>query len=116
VPHPRIADLPALGISGVIQDGGALQALAGDGRGDAGHGVFGRHQGAGVPGAGDVAEQPVLDLVPLGRAGREVTHRDRQPGFRRQDGQLMLPQPAGTAVRAAGVAGDQQLSRARVAQ
>ena len=69
VPHPRVADLPALGISGVIQDGGALQALAGDGRGDAGHGVFGRHQGAGVPGAGDVAEQPVLDLVPLGRAG-----------------------------------------------
>src|SRR5258708_2173988 len=29
----------------------------------------------------DRGEQPVLDPVPLGGAGREVTHRDAQPGL-----------------------------------
>ena len=110
-----LTSVPA-GVGAVVEDGGDLQARRGGGRGDAGHGVFGGHQGPGPPGAGDVAEQPVLDLVPLGGAGREVAHRDLQAGLGGQRGQLVFPQPAPVAVGAAGVAGDQQPPRARVAQ
>jgi hypothetical protein len=113
--HPLVADLGPGGVGRVVQDGGDLQAGVGGGRGDAGHRVLLGHQRPGPPGAGDVAEQPVLDLVPLAGAGREVAHPDLQPGMSGPDGQLVFPQPAGTAVGPAGVAGDQQPLRARVA-
>src|ERR1019366_5612195 len=108
VVHPLVADLRPFGVLVPVEDGGDLQALVGGGRGDAGHGVLGRHKGAGAPGAGDVAEQPVLDLVPLRRAGREVAHVDLQARLLGEDGELVFPEPARIAVRAAGVAGDQQ--------
>ena len=63
---------------------------------------------------GDVAEQPVLDLVPLRRAGREVADRDHQPGLRREGGQLAFPHPVAVAVGSARIRGDQQAGRARV--
>ena len=113
--HPLIADLDPAGVVALIEDGGDLQALVGGGGGDAGHGILPRHQRPGAPGAGDVAEQPVLDLVPLARPGREVAHRDLQPGLFGQDGELVFPEPAPVAVGAAGVAGGQQPPRARVA-
>jgi hypothetical protein len=56
----------------------------------------------------------VLDLVPLGRAGREVAHGDRQSGLLRQFGQPGFPAPVLPAVGAPGVAGDQQPGRAGV--
>jgi hypothetical protein len=59
--HPMIADFHPVGVFRVVEDGGALQALGGDGGGDPGHGVLPGHQGPGVPGPGDMAEQPVLE-------------------------------------------------------
>ena len=53
--------------------------------------------------AGDLREQPVLDLVPLGGAGRVVAHGDLQPGLRGQPGELHLPGAGPGSVRAAGV-------------
>jgi hypothetical protein len=73
VPDALAADLHPVGVVAVVEDGGALQALSGDGGGDAGDGVLPGRQGPGAPGAGDVAEQPVLYLVPLAGAGREVS-------------------------------------------
>ena len=65
-------------------------------------------QRAAPPGQADLAEQPVLDLVPLAGAGREVADGDLQPGLLRQDGEPGLPGPVPVAVGTAGVAGDQQ--------
>ena len=39
----------------------------------------------------DEGEQAMLDLVPLARAGRKVTHRNRQSLFRCEGLQLSLP-------------------------
>ena len=39
---------------------------------------FVTHQGSPAPVLGDVAEHPVLDLVPLARSRREVAHMDGQ--------------------------------------
>src|SRR5438045_1155299 len=61
-------------------------------------------------------EQPVLDLVPLRGARREVTYRDRQLGLRRQRGQLTLPYPIAVAVGAARIRGDQQTGGLRVVE
>src|SRR3954463_5695006 len=44
-----------------------------------------------APILGDVAEQAVLDLVPLRGAGRIVADRDRQPGLVGKLLQLELP-------------------------
>ena len=68
-------------------------------------------QGLAAPVRRDVGEQPVLDLVPLAGAGREVADGDRQPGLGGERGQLDLPQPGAVAVGAAAVGGDQQPSR-----
>lgn len=76
--HPAGGDLDAPGVVAVVADGGAFQSLAGHGGGDPGDGVVGGHQGPGPPGAGDVAEQAVLDLVPLAGAGRQVANRNGQ--------------------------------------
>src|SRR6202034_4712143 len=115
VPHPVVADLDPGGVDGVVADGAAFEAVAGDGGGDPGDGVVGAHQGTGLPGAGDVAEQPVLDPVPLAGAGREVADRYPQPRLRREDGELVLPRVVPAVVAAAGVAGHQDPGRARVA-
>src|SRR5215210_3256947 len=54
----------------------------------------------------DMREQAMLDLVPLARARREVTHRYGEP---RPIGELLelpLPQAQPHAVTAAGIGGD----------
>ena len=56
----------------------------------------------------DVTEHPVLDLVPLARARREVADRNPQPQLVGQALQLQLPQAAATAVGATPVARHQQ--------
>src|SRR5512142_2333649 len=51
------------------------------------------HQGTTAPILREMTEHPVLDLVPLARARREVAHRDREP---QEIGQLLdryLPKP-----------------------
>jgi hypothetical protein len=50
-----------------------------------------------------VGEQPVLDLVPLGGAGREVADRDLQPGLGGERGQFGLPGTGAVPVGPAGV-------------
>jgi hypothetical protein len=79
-----VADLDADGVLRVVAHGGDLQAPAGGGGGDAGDGVVQGQQRGLAPGPGDVAEQPVPGLVPLGGAGPmpllvsgELSFRDR---------------------------------------
>ena len=57
-----------------------------------------------------VAEEPVLDLVPLAGAGRQVADRDGQAGLGGQGGEFGLPQAQPGAVRPATVGGDQQFA------
>src|SRR5512143_3405229 len=55
-----------------------------------------------------MTEHPVLDLVPLARARREVAHRDREP---QEIGQLLdryLPKPGAMTVTAPGIRRDQE--------
>src|SRR6266704_3328267 len=68
-----------------------------------------------APVAGDLGEQPVLDLVPLGGAGRVVAAGDLQPGLGGQSGQFHLPGAGAGGVGPAGVGADQQPPRVRVA-
>ena len=69
-----------------------------------------------APVARDEAEQAVLDLVPLARAGREVADLDLKAGLVGQALQLGLPQPGAVAVGAAAVGGDRQRRGLRVAR
>jgi hypothetical protein len=45
VPHPLVADLGSLRVVRLVEDGGALKALVGGGRGDAGDGVLAGREG-----------------------------------------------------------------------
>ncbi len=71
-----------------------------------------RHHGFSVdqrtpaPVLGDVTEEPVLNLVPLGRAGREMRDADGEAGAVRESLQLHLPAAGARAVAAAGVGRD----------
>lgn len=67
-----------------------------------------------APVHGDIREEPVLDLVPLARTRRIVTHRDRQAGALGELLQFPLPQPRLSAIAAATVGGDQQVRCVRV--
>src|SRR5665213_4143160 len=71
-------------------------------------------EGTALPVHRDRREEPVLDLVPLARARREVADGYREPGAASERSELALPEPAAGAVRAAGVRGDQQTRRVRV--
>ena len=64
----------------------------------------------------DVAEQPVLDLVPLRRAGRIVVDTDDEPGLVGQLLQFDLPEPHSRTIRAAAVRRDCQFSCLRIAR
>ena len=70
-----------------------------------------RLQGNALPVPGDVAEQPMLNLVPFARAGRIVTDFDDQPRGIGDPLQLPSPEPGARTVAAAAVRGDQQASR-----
>ena len=59
----------------------------------------------------DVAEQAVLDLVPLARPRRIMTHLDDQPRLVRPLLEFPLPQPAPRAIAATAVGGDQHSLR-----
>src|ERR1035441_2208039 len=83
---------PLLG-GGAGADGPRVQSRLGGGRGDGLDDDLVGYQRAGPPVHGDEAEQPVLDPVPLGRAGREMRHGDLQPGLGCQRGEFGLPQP-----------------------
>src|SRR5262245_13622824 len=67
-----------------------------------------------LPVPGHVAEQPVLDLVPLAGPGREMADLDLQPRLVAQSLQLGLPKAIARAVAATAVRGDQQPGRPAV--
>ena len=63
-------------------------------------------QRAASPVLGDEREDPVLDLVPLARAGWVVGHGEEQPGIPRKILQFDLPKPCAVAAAAAGIGGN----------
>src|SRR6516165_10446184 len=72
------------------------------------------HQWPPPPVLGDVAENPVLDLVPLARPRREVTDGNPQTRLIGQTLQTDLPEPIAAAVAPPGIGRDQQLLGLRV--
>ena len=65
------------------------------------------HQRSPPPILGDVAEHPMLDLVPFAGSRWEVAHMDGHPQALRQRLQCHLPQTAPAAVAATPVGRDQ---------
>jgi hypothetical protein len=63
---------------------------------------------------GDVAEQAVLDAVPLRGAGREMADGDGQAGLGGQRGKFGFPGAGAVTVGATRISGDQQSSRLRI--
>jgi TolB-like protein len=63
----------------------------------------------------NVAEQSVLDLVPLRCAWRIVVDADHEASVVGQLLQFALPEPHPRAIRAAAVGGDRELARMRIA-
>src|SRR5262245_37558467 len=57
----------------------------------------------------DLRKEPMLDLVPLAGAGRQVRHMDLQAAVVRELLQLGLPKPIAGTVAAASIRDDVQL-------
>ena len=112
--HLLVADRDAGRVGPGVQFGVDVQPGAGGGGADCGHDDLVAGQGPAAPVHGDVGEQPVLDLVPFGGAGREVARGDLQAGLQGQRRELMFPGPGAAAVGAAGVGGDQQPPGTRI--
>ena len=72
-------------------------------------------QGLPSPVAGYEGEEPVLDPVPLGGTGRQMTNDQSEAGLVGEPLELGLPQPAAGAVAAAAVCGDDQAVGGEVA-
>ena len=100
--------------AGVELDGDGQPGGCGGGADQLDHGLVAGQRPA-APVAGDLREQPVLDLIPLGGARRVMAYGDLQPGLGGQPGQLHLPGPGPGGVRAAGIGADQQPPRTGVA-
>src|ERR1700734_1851505 len=62
-----------------------------------------------APVDGDEREEPMLDLVPLARAGREVAHPDREAQLVGEALKLQLPASRPSAVAPASIGGDEDL-------
>jgi len=103
-----IGDLDASRIAARVPHGANGESAAGGGRCDEINDDVMTDEGPPSPVHRDMAEEPVLNAIPLRRAGREVTDRDRQARPFRQGAELSLPQPGAVAVGAPGVGGDQQ--------
>src|SRR5437867_4733650 len=86
-----VGDLESILVAALVQARFEVQSLVRPGVADKidNHGVA--HQRLPTPVLGDVAEHPVLDLVPLAGAGRKVADRNRQAGLVGQLLQAELP-------------------------
>src|SRR3954452_25222249 len=98
-----------------VEDAVHCQPCRGRGRGNQVHDGRMTRERVAAPILGEVAEQAVLDLVPLRGAGRIVTDRDRQPGLVGKLLQLELPQPNPNSIGTAAVGRDQQPLGTRIA-
>src|SRR3954454_21381125 len=92
-----------------------FQPLLGSRRANQAHDDFQGFERYSLPVAGDVAEEPVLDLVPLAGARWVVTDLDLEARLIGELLQCPTPQPRSWAVAAATVGGDQQAFRAPMA-
>ena len=91
--HLGLADPDALAVGARVERAIDFQAgLGGGGADQLDHGEASGERPA-APVLRDVAEQPVLDLVPLRRARRIVVDVDDEPGLIGQLWQFELPQP-----------------------
>src|SRR5207302_5178007 len=77
---------------------------------DHGHAI---DEGSPAPSLRDVAEQAVLDLIPLRRARRIVMDVEYEAGLVGELLQLDLPQPDTRSIRAAAIGRDRQLAGSR---
>ena len=99
-----------------VEFGSNLQSSLGDHAGDQVDDDVVTDQGLALPVLGDMAEHPMLDLVPFAGPRREVADVDGQAQLARQVLQRDFPEPAAAAVAAAAIGGDQQLAGAGVAR
>src|SRR5580700_5648806 len=106
--HCGFADFDALLVAARVERAFDLQT----GRGGRGPDQFddgnASCQRPAAPVLRDVAEQPVLDLVPFRCAGRIVVDADHEPGFVGQFLQFELPEAHTGTIRAAAVCSDRQ--------
>jgi hypothetical protein len=84
------------------------QSLLGSRMGDQVDDDVERGQWLTAPVQRDVAEHPVLNLVPFARTRRKMTHRDAHPQFVGQSLQGHCPQPPSTAITPSTIGCDQQ--------
>src|SRR3974390_921616 len=110
-----VGDLDPLLILTGVQTRIDLQAGAGRGLADQVDDHREALQRPSAPVHADVAEQAVLDFVPLRGSRREVTDADRDPELIGELLQLDLPQTRAAGVATAAVGGDRQPRRVRVA-
>ena len=104
--HLRLGHLHACGILTGIELGLDLKPGRRSRVADAvDDGLIGRQRGP-APVRRDVAKEPVLDLVPLARAGWEVTHLDGQAGLIGQMLKLMLPDTGPISIASARISRD----------
>ena len=96
--HLLIGHLLAGRIAALVQFGLNRQAAPGGRCPDQVHYHLTTDQGPAPPVLRDMTEHPMFDLVPLARAGREVTHRHRQAEPIGQILQFVLPQSTPAAV------------------
>src|SRR5262249_59541375 len=109
------ADLDALLVAARVERAFDLEPGLGRRRADQfDHGKAIRERPA-APVLRDVAEQPVLDLVPLRCAWRIVMDADHEAGLISQLLQFELPEPHTRTIRAAAVSGDRDFARMRLA-
>lgn len=107
----REAGLPVESGAGV-EFGMHPESGAGSGRGNGVHDGLVAGQGTAAPVHDDVGRQPVLDLVPLRCARRQVAHGD--PVSAARGGQFRFPGAGAVAVGAARIRSDQQSTDVRV--
>src|SRR5580700_8635806 len=107
--HCGFADFDALLVAARVERAFDLQT----GRGGRGPDQFddgnASCQRPAAPVLRDVAEQPVLDLVPCRWAGRIVVDADHEPGFVGQFLQFELPEAHTGTIRAAAVRRNRQI-------
>src|SRR5258707_3834953 len=114
--HLGLADFDALFVGRGVERALDSQTGFGGGRSnqlDHGHSI---DEWSPAPSLGDVAEQAVLDLIPLRRARRIVMDVEHEAGLVGELLQLDFPQPDTRSIRAAAIGRDRQLAGFRVAR
>lgn len=112
--HLGLGDPPPSRVLAPIRSAGHAQPFRGGGPGNEVHDHFIVAARLAPPVRRDEGKQPVLDLVPLTRAGREMVDGDRQGRVVGEPLELELPQAQAPAIAAAGVGRDQELRGVRI--